>query len=74
MDIIEYVLSQIDQNKVMPKKMTANKSNISYYNIYYCTECKYVWQKAIHSGGHDDYFEDFPTYKLDRKVCRKCSQ
>ena len=36
MDIIEYILENTDSSKILPKKMTANKSNIMYYNIYYC--------------------------------------
>ena len=42
-------------------------------NLYYCTECKKVYQKPSGVDKRVTYHENFPTISLERKLCPKCA-
>ena len=51
------------------------ESQKEQFSVNYCTSCKKAYQYSW--DGRDSrffYFEDFPTYGLQRKRCGKCTK
>ncbi len=47
--------------------------NFADRNIYYCESCDRCWQvKYVTSANGINYYEDFPTFKRERKTCKGC--
>lgn len=58
----------------IPKRKFNNiDAKMADKRIKYCPKCKLCWQKLEKPmGGGVDYFNDFPTYGKEKKVCMDC--
>lgn len=41
--------------------------------LHLCKNCKKVWEISNETKRYI-YYENFPTYKLERKECKKCKK
>ena len=52
-----------------PINKPKNRNNVNKKPMYACPECNTAWEVYKHK--HLEY-QDFPKYKLEKKVCPKC--
>ena len=54
------------------KKVRSKEKNITYQRLKYCKECQHVWERSTTKS--IIYYDNLPTYKLPRIVCKKCKE
>jgi len=69
---MDWIIKRLNR-KISSSKNKSNSRNINLKEskrLKLCNMCKNVWE--ISYIGITMYYNSFPTYKLERKLCRKC--
>ena len=61
---------QDDKTKYIKKYRSDERKS----RMFLCMKCNQVWQSSYGGNIKETYYDDFPTYKLKRKICNECKR
>ena len=74
--IIDYILANTNRNNLNHLRYKMSSNYKKEFNLFYCPSCntafEYIKNTSTGKGKKLLKHDEFPTFKLERKVCSGC--
>jgi len=75
--IIDYILEHTNRNNLNHLRYKMSSNYKKEFNLFYCPSCnkafEYIKNTSTGKGKKLLKHDEFPTFKLERKVCSGCN-